>query len=218
MRRCIGILALLLSLLGIAAAPAGPYENQPIGRGQAATTTTANSPGSGTQVTGLQGWVRLAMSLVIVLVLILALRPVMRRLMGSAAIRSSRAIQVLSTQVIAPRQQLILLRVGKRLVLVGNGGAGMSTLCEIQDPDEVAQLLGQLSSDKPSATRTFGAMLGLARKRGDGDAETQLSNEPIADDEPVAAVSQPGQESLFATRDELSGLSDKVRRLSQQFQ
>ena len=62
--------------------------------------------------------------------------------------RGSGALQVVSRLNIAPKQQILLVRVGRRLVLVGNSGTQMNPLCEIGDPEEAALLLGQTAVER----------------------------------------------------------------------
>jgi hypothetical protein len=120
---------------------------------------------------------------------------------------TTRAIEVMGSHVIGPRQRVLLLRVGKRLILVGHSSAGMNTLCEIQDPDEVASLLGQLAAQSSAAARPFSAAMNWARGRSD-EVTAESTQTPAPSDEAAVA----------ATREELGGLMDKVRQLSKQYQ
>ena len=67
------------------------------------------------------------------------------------------AVQLLSRTVLSPKQHVMLLRVGRRLVVIGDSGGQMSALSEITDPDEVAALVGQIRDEKLTAAGpTFG--------------------------------------------------------------
>lgn len=155
---------------------------------------------------------RVAIALAAVLGLILLLRFVARRFLGAAGTaRSTRAVQVLSRSPVSPRQQLVLLRVGRRLLVVADGAGQMTTLSEISDPDEVAALIGQLQDDHADrAGRSFGNLFGKMRgtyeQEAERPAEPERQLESLEDDAAVAS-----------TRQELSGLMDKVRLLSRQF-
>src|SRR4030095_4081859 len=81
-----------------------------------------------------------------------------------AAARNSQAIRILSRNVIGPKQQLMLVQIGKRLVLVGNSSDSMNALAQIVDDDEVAALLGQLQSE--TSTSSVSAFPSLFRKAG----------------------------------------------------
>ena len=96
--------------------------------------------GDGPSTSG--GWVQTVIALAIVVVLIFALRLVLRRLAGgSYRGRAAQPIEVLARTHLASRQQLSLVRLGRRLVLVGSCPTGMSPLAEVTDPAEVAELL-----------------------------------------------------------------------------
>lgn len=170
---------------------------------------------------------RLVTALGVVLVLILLLRWVGRRFFGMADRgRSTRAVQVLSRSPISPRQQLVLLRVGRRLLVVADGGGQMNTLSEITDADEVAALLGQLQDDHAGRmTTTFGSLFGKMRAPFEPEAAAgnAASDQEPDDDAAVLrrpALRVPAEEddpAVESTRQELSGLMDKVRTLSRQF-
>ncbi|HUU59032.1 MAG TPA: flagellar biosynthetic protein FliO, partial [Phycisphaerae bacterium] len=87
------------------------------------------------------GWVQPAVALAIVVGLLFGLRWLLRRLgaRGQAAANSD-VIQVLARMSLSPKERLLLVRLGGRLVLVGSGTAGLTALCEITDPREVSEL------------------------------------------------------------------------------
>ncbi len=157
--------------------------------------------------------------------------------------RSSGVVQVLSRSVLSPKQQLVLVRVGQRVLVAADNGAQLSPLSEITDPDEVASLMGQLQSEKGNgasgtSSRAFNSMFGrLKQSYGNGgsdaagradeaaDDEAELAHEadePGDSDEPEYAVSLSGRAAgtenvVAATRQELNGLMEKVRLVSDQF-
>jgi flagellar protein FliO/FliZ len=159
---------------------------------------------------------RVVLSLAIVLGLIFALRWVSQRLFGkTVGGRASRAVQVLSRNVISPKQQLLVVQVGRRLVVVGDSGQQMNALCEITDPEEMAALIGQLHEEKrESSSNPFGSIFGRAGRAFEKENEPPQSLDVTdEDDDRSAGPSRDEQE----TRDELSGLMDKVRGMSRQF-
>jgi flagellar biogenesis protein FliO len=159
---------------------------------------------------------RVLLSLVIVLALIFVLRYLSQRMFGkTVAGRSSRAVQVLSRNVISPKQQLLVVRVGRRLVVVGDSGQQMNALCEITDPDEMAALIGQLHEERrESGGNPFGAIFGRAGAEfGNGNANEPPRPVDVADEEDGST----GPSGVDETRDELNGLMDKVRGMSRQF-
>lgn len=156
---------------------------------------------------------KVAMSLGVVLVLILVLKWSARRMFpGQIGVRASRAaVEVLSRTPLSPRQQFLLLRVGKRLVVVADGAGGMNAICQVSDPDEVAEMLGQLQGQPHGGSESIGksflAMFGNNREKFE-------TVEP-----PPAAVPQmsSGDPEVGMTREEIGGLMEKIRLLSRQF-
>src|SRR5262245_21921183 len=123
---------------------------------------------------------RVALSLAAVISLILLLRFAIRKFLPQAGRGiSSGATRVLSRTMIAPKQQVILLQVGRRVVVVGDCGTQMSALAEITDPDEIASLVGQIKQDKSSTavSRAFGGMFKRARKPFDDEIAADVAPE-----------------------------------------
>lgn len=181
----------------------------------AGTTTAPTSPAS----PGLS-WMQVLLSLGLVIGLILALRWAGGRFFGlSSTARASRTIQVLSRSMVAPKQQLLLVQVGRRLLVLANNGSQISPLCQITRADEVAELLGQIQREKAESLGTsFSGWFGKAEEKfqdaprpqsppGDGESSR-------GDAEPSSGPVDP---ELAVTREEIGGLMDKVRSLSRQF-
>ncbi len=79
--------------------------------------------------------------------------------------KANPAIKMLSRSILSPKQQLMLLQVGKRLIVVGDSGGNMNALCEISDPDEVAALVGEIKQDRPeSVAKSFRSLFGRAKE------------------------------------------------------
>jgi flagellar protein FliO/FliZ len=182
---------------------------------QPGSTTTAVRTNNGLDVK------RVTWSLAIVLGLILALRWGGRILFPSAkSSRSSRAVQVLSRNILSPKQQVLVLQVGRRVVVVGDTGQQMNPLCEITDPDEVAALIGQIrEGDRDPMTRTFSNLFGRAGASyspptDPTDPEQDARAIEGRDDSVDVGLEDP---ALSATRQEINGLMDKVRLVARQF-
>ncbi len=154
------------------------------------------------------------MALCVVLGLIFVLRWAGKRMTGSVGGRQSRAIQVISRSTIAPRQQLMLVRVGRRVVLVANCGVSMSPLCEINDADEVAQLLGQVQEEKSdSVSRAFAGLFKREEAKFDSDEGGEDDgNFPAERDRDIDPDGPMG-----TTKQEISELLDKVRGMTGEF-
>jgi len=166
---------------------------------------------------------RIAFALGAVLLVIYLSQKAWRKLgMPGAPGKSTASLQVVSRLSIAPRQQVLLIRVGRRCVLIGNNGTQMSPLCEISDPDEVAMLLGQSLPVSSDSVSTFSSVLGNAETTFEADAASELAvppqrHNPLSDpSNPDPNLGAPAPE-LTATRQELGDLMERVRSLSKQF-
>jgi flagellar biogenesis protein FliO len=183
-------------------------ESQPIAPDSANPAGKSAIPGD---LPSTFGATRVALALAGVVGLILVLRAGAKRVFpGSAPVRASAAVKVLARCAISPRQHLLVIQVGKRLVLVGDSGAHLNPLCEINDPEEAAGILAQARDESISVARRFDSFFGLARK---GFAEVPSDAEERFDESNEIAASDP---SLEATRKELAGLSEKVRDVARQ--
>ncbi len=103
-------------------------------------------------------------ALAMVLGLIFVLRWLLQKWSGQGGSgllsRSGQVIEVLSRTTIASKSQVLVLRVGHRLIVTHESAQGMSTLATISDPDEIACVLEAVHSGKPgSVTGQFRQML-----------------------------------------------------------
>jgi flagellar biogenesis protein FliO len=201
---------------------AGEFESEPIRR--AAPTTgpaTRDSAAATASATrgrqqGLLDIGRVVAALGIVLGLIFFLRWFGKRLLpGGAGGRGAGAVRVLSRSPVSPKQQVLLMQVGRRVLVVADNGTQMNALSEITDPDEVAGLIGQLNVGAASGSaisagrEAFGVALGAAKQEFDQSIEsTANAGEPEDAEPPDAAVA--------STRGEIDGLMEKVRVLARQ--
>jgi flagellar biogenesis protein FliO len=186
----------------------------------------AKSPtGTATPTAGGFDSARVVIALVTVVGLIFAIRSGLRWFFpGVVPQRSTRAMQVLCRFTISPRQHLILVQVGKRLIVVGDGGAQLNPLCEITAAEEVEAIVTQVREESASSLKRFELFFGKARKTYTEEPTAEEMGQPAA--EPVPAPESPDARfdptheltdpSLTETRDELSGLSQKVRDLAKQ--
>jgi flagellar biogenesis protein FliO len=113
------------------------FENRPLGgnRGGGGDKPSTDPAGFG-WVEMLQTLAALAVVVGVIFVTRWALRRLNRRLMAAAG--SSSALRVLATTPLAGRGDLVLVKLGGRLVLVGATSQGMTSLSEITDAAEVA--------------------------------------------------------------------------------
>ena len=93
----------------------------------------------------------------IVVVLIFLTRVVLRRFgrpMGAP--RTTGPVELLSRTRVSPRQELLLVRLGRRLVLVGCSPEGFSALSEVADADEQAGITAEFNGAREDpATRRY---------------------------------------------------------------
>jgi flagellar biogenesis protein FliO len=190
-------------LIAAAGAAADTGEDQPI---KGSTTTGAvRFDSGGTSATSTSNPLdisRVLLALGIVLGAIFLLRWFGQRvLLKNGGLRGNKAIHVVSRSMLSPKQQVLMLRVGKRLIVVGDSGGQMSTLCEISDPDEVAGLLGESIKEPAEGRKSFGAMFKRAEEPFEESPEPP---EPVGLDEAT-------------TRQEINGLLSKVQLMRKQF-
>lgn len=163
-----------------------------------ATKASATGPSIGRVVLSLGG----------VALLIVGLGYVYRRMVGQQQAKGG-AVTLVSRSILTPKHQVMVLRVGHRLVVVGDGGNGMNTLCEIDDPSEVSAVLSAAGGDVDELrAQAFSATL-------DG-AESHFAI-PGGDSDPIEEP--PADDTMFAGASrEVQGLLDRVRGLTKQVQ
>jgi flagellar biosynthetic protein FliO len=138
-------------------------------------------------------------SLAIVLGLFFALLWLAKRNMprGMTAI-SSEVIKVLGRAPLSGRQQMHLVRIGNKLLLVSVTAHGAETLTEITDPQEVDHLTALCERDQPrSVTRSFRDVLaGLGEQAAAPTSpDVPPANDPlVGSEQSTAAVSSVWEE------------------------
>lgn len=176
------------------------------GAGGAAYSATqpAAMPSLGVDIT------RMFLALIIVIALILLARWVVKRFyQGAISTGGTRVVQVLNRTVLAPRQQVLLLQVGRRVVVVGESNGSLTTLAQIDDPDEIAQLVGKLNDENTHRSAAFGGLFGRAQRKMEDDSPSAATSETLNGD---AGAADPAAEA----RSELSGLLEKVKSIRSQ--
>jgi flagellar biogenesis protein FliO len=114
---------------------------------------TVSHPETGAGVFGLADMI----PLVAVLALIGVAAFVVKRFMPAKTLLTGAGVlDVVARLSLSPKQTLILVKMGKRLVLLGMSGESMTALSEVTDPEQVAFMLGQAASESSSSmTSTF---------------------------------------------------------------
>lgn len=143
-------------------------------------------------------------SLGLVIAVILLARWGWAKMGGAVAVRGSSVVEVLSRTTVAPRNHVLLLRVGGRVLVVGDSAAGLRTLASIEDPDEVASVLEAVTAaGGTSITRGFSQL--LSRTDEEFDPQRRLADEGGDRDE----------HRVDSARDSMSALLSRIRTLSQ---
>jgi flagellar biosynthetic protein FliO len=183
-------------------APAAQSESNLIRR----TATSAPDGSSRATLPISPGNSRVLMSLGAVLGLIILMYWISRRVLPRGRFGpGARAVQVLGRTSISSKQRLLIVQVGRRVLVLADSGQRLNTLCEITDPDEAAALIGQLQGEpQNSKGKSFGAALSGAMDRFQSVSGTLPKN------------SDDATEELDATRQELSGLMQRVRVMTRQ--
>lgn len=116
---------------------------------------------------------RVVGALAVVLGLLVILRLAIRRLGGTlgAAGRPSGVVEVMARYPVARGQQLVVLKLGRRVVLLHQSKSEMTTLSEVSEPDEVASLLARIEAGERAADGRFPKLLKrlVADDRADAD-------------------------------------------------
>jgi flagellar biogenesis protein FliO len=141
------------SALPVPVAPAPETENKQLGLPRAARTGTDETPDSVTTV--LQKFdprsnevTKVLGALAVVIGLLLLIRTVLRRAGGvmTSGGRPSGILEILARYPVGRGQQLILLKLARRIVLLHQSGTAMTPLSEMTDPDEVAAFLARMEA------------------------------------------------------------------------
>ncbi len=135
----------------------------------------------------------------LVIGLILLLRWAWGKIHGATRIGQSPVVEVLSRTAVAPKNHVILLRVGDRILICGDAPGGLRTLAEVDDPEQVAGLLAAISAAAPnSRTRNFNQLLRRFHAERDRSAEGDHDDEDRVD----------------RARDSVSGAMSRIRTLA----
>lgn len=188
---------------------ANPSERQPLGtpgQGLVPDSDPANESKQLGEFSNNGSWVlNTITALGVVIGLIIAMRLAMNKLSGRAVMGGRTGIvEVLSRTSISPRNQVMLLRLGQRIIVVSEGPTGVRTLANLDDPDEVANLLTSISASRPgSITQSFNQLLNRAGTEMDNPSS--FTAEHGADED---------EHLIDKTRNELSNLLSRIRSMS----
>jgi len=98
-------------------------------------------------------------ALAVVLALVAGAYWVVRRWMPSARTVDAGVMKLVGRTGLTPKQSLALVQVGRRYVVVGVSPDRLDSLCEISDPEEVAELGLRIGSQRTGSADEFNALL-----------------------------------------------------------
>lgn len=192
---------LILATFAVSATPAAgqSLEDQPIGGGAESAPAAAAQPATGPSVT------RVAGSLALVAALIVALGWAYRKLSVGTESAKSGPVTLIGRSMLTPKHQVLVLKVGYRLVVIGDSGQGMQPLCEITDPAEMTTVLSAAGKDEAELQALRGGAFTASLQSAESDYEPL----PDSDSEPQDSLTDLG-----AASEEVRSLIERVRGLS----
>lgn len=147
--------------------------------------------------------------------LIFVLRHYGKKIFPAAIAARGQTVRVLARCPLAPRQQVLLIQVGKRIVVAADCASHLTSLCQITDADEVASLLGEIQRDRQSPIATpFTAWFSRAAEAF-GNEEGGAEKEVTETEAPAGEAADDSTDD--STRQEIRSLTAKVRDLARQF-
>ena len=154
-------------------------------------------PSAGSSGTSPGGYVLPTLAaLGVVLGILYGLKAVAAKLGGFSPARPTAAVEVLSRTAIGPKGHVLLLRVGGRVLVVGDSAAGgLRTLADVQDEEEVAELL---------RATTAAAAPGAGAGADFSSLLSALGKKPAPGGDPAPGADQP---------DPLAGVQARLKRL-----
>ncbi len=181
-------------------------EKQKVGGRVAQNEPQTGVPDNGGKTSGNFFFVKYLGSFLVVIGLIIMLAWFYYRLSPARHLTAG-SIQILTRTPVNSRQSICLVKIGSRLLVVGLSAGHMTTLDTIEEPDEVARILGGIEKSMPHSISNMHAFKGLF-KREAGEYDTETSTETIVDFDDTA---KPHWQDA---RDELAGLFNKVKGLA----
>ncbi len=178
------------------------HENLPLGDfpGVIGTTKRPAEPADGDTafIRTRDELLKVGVPLLGVVTLMIVLGAAMRRFGGPLARggRPSGVLEILGRYPIARGQQLVLLRLVNRVVLLHQTRSGLAALSEVTDPDEVAALLARVEAATRSGQpgRFQGLLAGAAAGRSAVGGEISTPGKVVVD-----LTRRPAQRALGST-------------------
>lgn len=177
-------------------------ESRPLGGVPSVSGNTTGA--SKARAPSISSWfVNTLLALVVVVAAVFLLRAILSKLTGRTPVSANQhVVDVLARVGVSPKSHVMLVKLGRRILVVGDSPSGLSTLADIDDADEVASLLQAINARKPgSATGGFDQLLG--RLNDDYDDVDRRAEEG----------SDLQEHRVDRTRDNVSALVSRLRHL-----
>jgi flagellar biogenesis protein FliO len=114
---------------------------------------------------------------------------------GNRLVTGSQILRIVARTHVTPRQQLMLVKLGRQMVLLGVSSDRVTPLATVTDPEQVAMLLGEAASGRPnSIASAFSESF---------EAETH-----------AYAAETDGRDPAAVAHGQVHGLLEKVRSLA----
>ena len=197
------VVAAVVALLSVWPAATLSQTSQPSDRFSAQPLTNARDAAAGKPPNTGPSASRVVVSLCVVAVLIVAVGWAYKRMFAAQQQQAGGGVSLVSRTMLTPKHQVFVLRVGHRLIVVGDSGHGMNRLGEITDPAEMTAVLGEAGGAE------------MQRLRGGAFAATldDFDRRPLPDGDGEPAAEQPPYDDA---RDEVRSLIARVRGLAGQ--
>jgi flagellar biogenesis protein FliO len=195
--------------------PAANIEKTPIRKNTVEEKAPATSSSTGSALSGLGSTGQVIAALAIVLGLILIGRALVRKFVpGAGASNGKGVIEILARHPLSKNQAIVLVRIGSQIVALNQGRDASHSVLVINEPMEVARIIGQIEGKNPASMQAgFNKLLANARmdlESGGNDVETQsLGDEDLDEqlDEMAAAKRQ-----LMELRQHVRSVRDSLPR------
>jgi len=127
----------------------------------------------------------------------------------------SDVLRIVARTPVGTKQQLVLVKLGRRLVLLGVTPERINALNTIDDPNQVAMLMGEAASAQPtSMTQTFAAAMNRESAVFGENQESAAVFDELIDDEDTSAGIHSDDTHGDDIPSDVRGLLSKVRQLA----
>jgi len=162
----------------------------------------------GPQFTPLGWWTYGALAGVVLLILAAAVI-IRKAYPGMKMFSSLPMVQILGRTYLSPKQTMAMIKVDRRLVLLGVTEHSMTNLLTISDPEEVSRLMTQIDQHRSKrVTTSFGQLFTSERKLFGKTRPSHSANQEVPE-----TVQDESEKSILELKAQLNALTNKVKRM-----